>query len=322
MKSGDETLDLSMGHPEFLAPFWTARPDTRLYPERGDAFRYCTDGLDTLKNSIRNIHKVYGNASCENHFVVIGGGATQLIPATVYALRLKGYDSVTAPIPYFPGFRNSAQLLGLHWAGKGDGAGVIEFITYPNNPDGRFIDPSFSKSFKIYDLSYYWPHYTKIEAFEGDVMIFSLAKVTGHAACRIGWALVKDPEMAAAMHRYVLLNSMGISLESQTVASQILNMTADDPKKSCITFACKKLEDRRAQLANALKKHPEFELLSEWGLYAWIRGKGNLSNEFLKRFGVLGRPGQVFGVGDEYFRLSMGASNAIFETLLKRLENG
>lgn len=308
-----------MGHPEFLAPYWTAHPDTRLYPERGDAFRYCTEGLDTLKDSIRYIHKVFGNAECKNHFVVIGGGATQLIPASVYALRIRGYDSVIAPIPYFPGFRNSAQLLGLKWAGKGHGENVIEFITYPNNPDGRFIDPTYSKSFKIYDLSYYWPHYTKIKAFEADVMLFSLAKVTGHAACRIGWALVKDPEIAAQMHRYVLLNSMGISLESQTVASQILQMTANEPDKSCINFACKKLEDRRKQLASALAKHPEFDLLSEWGLYAWIKGDGNLSETFLNRFGVIGRPGNVFGVTDEYFRLSMGASNLIFEQLLKRL---
>ena len=308
-----------MGHPEFLAPFWTAHPDTRLYPDRADAFRYCTDGLDTLKDSIRHIHQVYGNASCADHHVVIGGGATQLIPATVYALRTMGYDSVSAPIPYFPGFRNSAQLLGLSWAGKGAGDKVIEFITYPNNPDGKFCEPSYSKSFKVYDLSYFWPHYTKIENFEADVMIFSLAKVTGHAACRIGWALVKDAEMASKMHRYVLLNSMGISLESQTVASQILRMTADDTQNSCISYARQVLEDRRSRLASALAKHSEFELLSEWGLYAWIRGEGVMSDTFMQRFGVLGRPGQVFGVGDEYFRLSMGASNQIFDSLLKRL---
>ncbi|MBA2705171.1 MAG: aminotransferase class I/II-fold pyridoxal phosphate-dependent enzyme, partial [Blastocatellia bacterium] len=153
------------------------------------------------------------------------------------------------------------------------------------------------------------------------VMIFSLAKVTGHAACRIGWALVKDPAMAAQMHRYVLLNSMGISLESQTVAAQILKSTADDPVNSCITYACKVLEDRRDRLALALKGHPEFELLSEWGLYAWIRGKGDTSDTFMNRFGILGRPGNAFGVGDEFFRLSMGASNQIFDELLSRLNN-
>lgn len=315
-------LDLSMGHPEFLAPFWIAQNDTRLYPDRGDAFRYCPEGLDTLKDAIRSVHAAFGNAMTEGAHIVIGGGATQLIPATVYALRQKGFDSVSAPIPYFPGFRNSAQLLGLKWAASGSGEHVIEFITYPNNPDGRFCQPAFEQSYKVYDLSYYWPHYTPTKSFSADVLIFSLAKVTGHAACRIGWAIVRDKDVAAQMHRYVLLNSMGISLESQTVASQILSATAADPAGSCIAFAKRKLEERQARLKNVLGRHSEWELLSEWGLYAWIKSKKrgeNTSDLFLKRYGVLGRPGSVFGVTDEYFRLSMGASDSIFDSLLERL---
>ena len=65
----------------------------------------------------------------------------------------------------------------------------IEFVTSPNNPDGRLtkavLDGPNAKS--INDRAYYWPHYTPIPSpADDDVMVFTISKVTGHAGTRFG----------------------------------------------------------------------------------------------------------------------------------------
>jgi len=64
----------------------------------------------------------------------------------------------------------------------------IEFVTSPNNPDGRLQRAVLGGSATIYDHCYYWPHYTAIPApSDEDVMVFSISKVSGHASSRFGY---------------------------------------------------------------------------------------------------------------------------------------
>lgn len=81
------------------------------------------------------------------------------------------------------------------WAGDAakfdpavESAPYIEMVTSPNNPDGKIQRPIVNGSgHVVYDLAYYWPHYTPItEAADHDVMLFTLSKSTGHAGTRIG----------------------------------------------------------------------------------------------------------------------------------------
>lgn len=79
------------------------------------------------------------------------------------------------------------------WAGdarKFDKEGpYIEFVTSPNNPTGVTREPVVNRAEGkiVYDLAYYWPHYTPITAqLDFDVMLFTVSKCSGHAGSRIG----------------------------------------------------------------------------------------------------------------------------------------
>ena len=98
-----------------------------------------------------------------------------------------------SPYPSFLTFESDANI--------SDNNNTYEILTYPNNPDGSKRNP-ISKNV-IYDCIYYWPHFTEIDVkLEHDIMIFSASKHTGHAGSRLGWALVKDPEIAELMRDF------------------------------------------------------------------------------------------------------------------------
>lgn len=75
------------------------------------------------------------------------------------------------------------------------GSNIIELITSPNNPDGKLRNSSVndqgSLAKRVYDLAYYWPHFTAIPSpADEDIMIFTLSKLTGHAGSRFGYVRV------------------------------------------------------------------------------------------------------------------------------------
>ena len=66
---------------------------------------------------------------------------------------------------------------------------IIEFVTSPNNPDGKLKEAVLkgTNAKAIYDHVYYWPHFTPIASpSDEDIMIFSASKLTGHAGTRFG----------------------------------------------------------------------------------------------------------------------------------------
>lgn len=76
------------------------------------------------------------------------------------------------------------------WKNKTDSTEkFIEFVTYPNNPDGKLTKAVLEgpNAKAIFDHIYYWPHYTAISApANNDIMLFSISKSTGHAGSRFG----------------------------------------------------------------------------------------------------------------------------------------
>lgn len=64
----------------------------------------------------------------------------------------------------------------------------IELVTTPNNPSGEVRYPVVNGTGAVvHDLAYYWPHYTPITSpADGDLMLFTVSKSTGHAGTRIG----------------------------------------------------------------------------------------------------------------------------------------
>lgn len=117
------------------------------------------------------------------------------------------------------------------WAGdvekyQGEGP-CIELVCSPNNPDGLSKQAVLSSENgrTIHDLAYYWPQYTPISAVANhDIMLFTVSKTTGHAGIRIGWALVKDEEVARKMTKFIEVNTIGVSKDSQLRAARVLSV--------------------------------------------------------------------------------------------------
>ena len=78
----------------------------------------------------------------------------------------------------------------------------------------------------IHDLVYDWPGTGGGGAALGggavEVAIFSLSKLAGYAATRVGWAFVKDPAVAAAMRHYIFINGQGAGVEARYRATRVL----------------------------------------------------------------------------------------------------
>lgn len=138
----------------------------------------------------------------------------------------------------------------FHWAGDastfegGGNLSFIEMVCSPNNPDGAIrravLDSGVSK--RVHDLAYYCPQYTPMHSpTNNDIMLFTVSKAIGHAGKRIRWALVKDADLARRMVKFIGMNSIGISKDSQVHIARIRQVVSDgyelpDSKGVCRLF--------------------------------------------------------------------------------------
>eukprot|EP00947_MAST-08B_sp_MAST-8B-sp1_P004170 g4170.t1 len=82
---------------------------------------------------------------------------------------------------------------------------MMEFITYPNNPDGaRNLTAEHPSAFKAYDMVYYWPSFTTVDkSLDLPFAFFSLGKLGGFAGSHFGWAVVKEKALAERLAAFI-----------------------------------------------------------------------------------------------------------------------
>jgi len=239
-------IDLDHGDPTMYEAYWLANGEssTTVIPgwQRMSYFAHSQQVWfmeHELEVQIRALHAIVGNAITEGRHIVVGTGSTQLYQAALYALSLPEEQtkpiSVVSAAPFYSSYPVVTDYLRsalFRWAGdattfkqrSGNEEAYIELVTSPNNPDGRIQHAVVNGTGPvIHDLAYYWPHYTPITApADHDLMLFTVSKCTGHAGTRIGWAIVKDALVAKKMVKFVELNTIGVSQDSQMRAVQIL----------------------------------------------------------------------------------------------------
>ncbi|CAL0330848.1 unnamed protein product [Lupinus luteus] len=242
-------LNLDVGDPLLFEPYWKKMGDKcRVVIEGNDFMSYgfdpksvCSFIHPELKDAIKRIHCLVGNAVIDDKYIVVGTGSTQLFQASWFALSPSDSSNpinVISAAPYYSAYPDAAGFLrsGIyHWGGDAKlydkDEPYIEIVTSPNNPDGTIRGPvvrSKSEGKLVHDFAYYWPQYTPItHKADHDVMLFTFSKCTGHAGSRIGWAIVKDIEVAKKMTHFLYLSSVGASKESQIRAAKILGVLCD-----------------------------------------------------------------------------------------------
>ncbi|XP_004233981.2 tryptophan aminotransferase-related protein 4-like [Solanum lycopersicum] len=355
-------VDVDSGNPMFLEPFWKQNAGSSGvmvagWHRMGYEFEDGSLISKQLESVIHKLHETVGNANTSNKYIVFGVGSTQLLNAAVYALSHHNSNSsptkVVASAPYYPVYKSQTELLDSKkykfsgdtssWKNKtrSSRTNFIEFVTCPNNPDGHLNKAVLQGKFArhVYDLAYYWPHYTAIPSpMDEDLMLFTLSKLTGHAGSRFGWAIVKDKDVYERMVEYIDLNTYGIPRETQLRALKLLNVVLQGDRREIFRFAHTIMKTRWEKLAEILSTSKLFsmeQLPSQHcafskqvrptsPAFAWLKCEAEEDEEchnVLREANIIGRKGAVFGVENRYVRLSVVNSRDDFDLLLQRLQD-
>ncbi|CAN1152258.1 L-tryptophan--pyruvate aminotransferase 1 [Linum perenne] len=360
-------INLDRGDPAVFEPYWRKNGDKCTITISGhDSLSYFSDATSVcwymepkLRDAIRRIHRVVGNAETDDRHLVVGTGSTLLFQAALYALASpvaaaaggKPVDVVCAA-PYYSQYKEQVEILQsrlYEWGGDARTYSktkepYIEVVTTPNNPDGSLQEAVVNREdgMLIHDLAYYWPSNTPItHAADHDIMLFTLTKCTGHAGSRIGWAIVKDKEVAKRMTMFMQICTIGVSKDSQLRAAKILGVVTDDcenhdiePDETFFGQSRKVMEERWGKLKQAIRVQDTFILpkypqqyckFSEKFFhpapaFGWLKCRdGCDASALLKEHNVLTRGGQAFGVSSEYTRISMIGTKDDFDRFVERV---
>ncbi|KAG4952361.1 hypothetical protein JHK82_045231 [Glycine max] len=308
-----------------------------------------------LVEYIKKLHAIVGNAATEGRYIVFGSGSTQLLNAAVHALSPSSSVSpakVVATAPYYPVYRAQTQFFNSRdfsyegdtslWKNSTDSnSRFIEFVTSPNNPDGK-LNKGVLKGPNvktIYDRAYYWPHFTAIPSpADDDLMLFTISKLTGHAGSRFGWAIIKDEAVYQTMLTYLQLNTFGVSRDAQLRALKLLDVVLEGDGKELFQFAYSTLKDRWRRLKQIISESKRFSLQNlspqyctffkrvkdPSPAYAWLkceRQQDKNCYEILEAAGIIGRQGSDYSADNRYLRLSLIRSEDDFEILINKLKN-
>ncbi|KAL1831254.1 hypothetical protein ACET3Z_000905 [Daucus carota] len=350
--------DVNSGDPLFLEPFWMQNAASSALVVAGwhrmsYSFGDHTFTSQELEKSIRKLHSIAGNAVADGKYIVFGTGSTQLLNAAVHALSLDNSSTpskVVVSIPFYPAYELQTEFFAtedyefygdtsLCKNSSEDSLNVIEFVTSPNNPDGKLrkavLNGPYAKS--IHDHAYNWPHFTAIPSpSDEDLMIFTLSKLTGHAGVRFGWALIKDKDLYERMSTYTDDNTFGVSRDSQLRALKLLKVVLEGDGRSIFKYAYETMRKRWEGLSQAVSLSTRFtiqEIAPRFctffqhvrgpsPAYAWLkceREEDELCYQVLQAGGILGRDGTLFGASSRYVRLSLIKSQDDFDQLLQHL---
>ncbi|PWZ33434.1 Tryptophan aminotransferase-related protein 2 [Zea mays] len=363
----DSVVILDHGDPVMYEEFWRREGDSAsilipawqtmsYFSNLGGICCFLEPGLE---REVRRLHRLVGNAVVDGYHVIVGTGSTQLFQAVLYAISPASDGTpidVVSPAPYYSCYPVAASFLnsGLYrWGGDantfaGDDTSCVEVVCSPNNPDGgiRHAVVKSKSSKAIYDFAYYWPQYTPItEAAAHEVMLFTFSKCSGHAGTRLGWALVKDTEVAKKMTKFMELTTIGVSKDSQLRAAKILGAicngyeqlpSAGQTRSHLFHFARDKMAARWTRLRAAVAASDIFTLPDELSEYcgffkktitanpafAWLRCKKDGIEDlesFLRENKIVTRGGTKFGVDGRVVRVSMVDTDQAFNVFLDRL---
>ncbi|XP_059641949.1 tryptophan aminotransferase-related protein 2 [Cornus florida] len=361
---GEIVINLDHGDPTMYERFWQQMGDkTTVVISGWQSISYFSDVRNLcwflepeFAKAIIRLHKVVGNAITEDRHIVVGTGSTQLFQAALYALSPPNASepmNVVSAAPYYSSYPLVTDFLksGLYkWAGDAHAftkdEPYIELVTSPNNPDGFTRQPvvNGNDGILIHDFAYYWPQYTPISfPADHDLMLFTVSKSMGHAGTRLGWALVKDREVAKKMTKFIELNTIGVSQDSQLRAAKILQAVSDSydhaskPEGGELFFdySHNQMAKRWKQLREAVKQSrlfslPDFPLgLCSFSgqtfelqpAFAWLKCEREIEDceSFLRSHKILTRGGKHFGVSSEYVRISMLERDKMFDLFTERL---
>lgn len=310
-----------------------------------------------LVKTIKRLHEIVGNAVAHDKYVIFGNGVTNLLNGFVISLSPNVTSNpsdpikkVVAQVPYYPVFKKQTNFFnfkGYEWAGNASDhvktttpEDFIEFVTSPNNPDGKLMSQVIPGSKTIHDLVYYWPHFHAIQSkpYDEDIMLFAMSKFSGHAGSRFGWALIRDYALYEKMLTYMTSNTEGTPRETQLRTLYILNEINRQAKtdRDINLYGYRTLRKRWFALYLLVASSKRFtlqETKTEYchyfkdirlpsPSYGWIKCEWEEDvncPEVLKNGKILTQGGELFEAGTRYARLSLIKTDDDFNQLMHYL---
>ncbi|XP_076947288.1 L-tryptophan--pyruvate aminotransferase 1-like [Bidens hawaiensis] len=359
----DAIINLDHGDPTMFESFWKKIGDKCTVEMKGyESLSYFSKSKSLcwflepkLEEAIKSLHGAVGNAVTDGYTIVVGTGSSHLVHAVLYAITSRDQPNqmnVVSAAPYYSAYQEIADLVksGLYkWGGDArqfdKNEPYIELVTSPNNPSGVIQEAVVNRKggILVHDLAYYWPQYTPItSALEFDIMLFTASKCTGHAGSRIGWALVKDKEVAKKMIKFMEVATIGVSKEAQLRVAKILQVIADGSKHfgspegdNFFEFGQNLMKKRWEILREILKKNQVFTIpkypfqhCNYFGddtqahpAFAWMKCKEGIEDceKFLRGHKILTRNGRRFGSDPGCVRASMVGGEEEFNLFIDRL---
>ncbi|KAF4372786.1 hypothetical protein F8388_000953 [Cannabis sativa] len=317
--------DADRGDPYFLEPFWMENAAMSAILVSGwhrmsYTFNHSSFMSIQLENRIRNLHDIVGNAITKEKYIIFGSGTTQLINAAIHALSNHNSSSpskIVASIPFFPLYKQQTEFFQeVDYTFEGDASlwmnkmnnysnnnitNLIEMVTSPNNPDGQLKCARFQ-------------HQNAKAIYDRDKTVFE------------------------KMDKYLSINTMGVSHESQLRALKLMKVVIEGKEgETLFDFGYKTLSYRWEKLSEVISVSKRFslqEIEPEYcnffhkirgpsPAYAWLKCLREEEKDcyaVLTAANIIGRRGSNYGAEDRYVRLSLIRTQDDFDQLLHRLK--
>lgn len=318
-------LDLRLGQPTMFKAYWDGVALPPLAPI--NYHRYSDKPHFELIDTIKQIHQLHNNSNLNNSSeIIIGNGATQLLHAAIYAFKeLKQKKEVYFYHPHWPYLPHIATQNGLILPPQHSesAAKAIKIATIPNNPD-NYIPNFLWSSDIIVDACYNWPHYIPhVQQFKQSVVIFSLAKMLGLPALRIGWAVVNNKQVAKLMKFYIETNTLGVNLPTQQLANFYLKHELHAQQvglQTAIAFGAETLKKRWESLEAAPLPFA-IQNVYKNGMFLWgYLPNYNLTQRLQTKYNILALTGAQLGTSHEFARINIGGSEQDFNEFIERIK--
>lgn len=305
-----DKLDLRWGNPAFLHDF-NSLLETGRIRKFSDSYG---GGLSELKSAIIKLHTKVRNSKVDNRYIIIGNGATQLLMGLIHILGRPVY----ARKPFFSRIPLLTKLAGQEFLiNPFTKSTFTHIVTTPNNPDNRIMPQNALRadnSNVVLDCVYNWPIYTDPIEYDADITIFNASKAFGLAASRVGWALIKDPEIAKKLEEYIEHTTAGVSVEAQSRVLSVIEQVIQSPDEHFFfTSARIVLKKRWAILRHIQAKYKlSFKFVNDSGMFALC--EGTCPEE------IIPLDGPSMGLNASSFRLNIGCTDEEFRKLIQCLQ--
>jgi len=206
---------------------------------------------------------------------------------------------------------------------------LVEYVTSLNNPNGVEREAATQAHYIINDRVNHMPmfytdepaRYAQITLENDWISIFSLSKFLGFSGSRVGYAFVRDAEIAHYMKYYITLNTHGLAIEGHLRCIAALRYLMQHSfLESFIQWYVSELQKRWQQLRQVLHD-PKMELLNTQAGNAWIHIHGENAEKYLRdKYNILATYGTEYGVSAEFVRVNLLGKQNEFDELLYRLK--